>query len=64
MPAAASGGPVGFGADDVAWLLDHAPGEIVVLRPASEDRPLTADIASDGGDAGAPATRTRINRSA
>jgi hypothetical protein len=24
----------GFGADDVAWLLDNAPGEIVVLRPS------------------------------
>ena len=33
---AASGdrGP-GFDVDDVAWLLDNAPGEIVVLRPAS-----------------------------
>jgi hypothetical protein len=26
----------GFSADDVAWLLDRAPGEIVILRtPAS-----------------------------
>jgi hypothetical protein len=28
----------GFNADDVAWLLDHAPGEIVVLRPAAENQ--------------------------
>jgi hypothetical protein len=27
----------GFDPDDVAWLLDNAPGEIVVLRPSSED---------------------------
>ncbi|MBV9804978.1 MAG: universal stress protein [Solirubrobacterales bacterium] len=34
MAAASNGGP-GFGADDVAWLIEHAPGEIVVLRPAA-----------------------------
>lgn len=33
--AAASEGSPGFDADDVAWLLDHAPGEIVVLRPST-----------------------------
>jgi hypothetical protein len=31
--AAADGRGPGFDADDVAWLLTHAPGEIVVLRP-------------------------------
>jgi hypothetical protein len=36
--AAASHGSHGFNADDVAWLLDHAQGEIVVLRPGSEDQ--------------------------
>jgi len=36
MAAASDGGP-GFGPEDVAWLLDHAPGEIVVLRPGAED---------------------------
>jgi nucleotide-binding universal stress UspA family protein len=34
---AAAGGEAGFGADDVAWLLANAPGEIVVLRPALPD---------------------------
>jgi hypothetical protein len=57
VAAAAHDGQPGFGADDVAWLLDNAPGEIVVLRPGSTDRPIAADIASDGGDAGARATR-------
>jgi hypothetical protein len=28
----------GFDPDDVAWLLDNADGEIVVLRPDKEDR--------------------------
>ena len=35
--AAATKGSDGFDADDVAWLLDNAHGEIVVLRPSSED---------------------------
>jgi nucleotide-binding universal stress UspA family protein len=32
--AASGHGAVGIGADDVAWLLETAPGEIIVLRPA------------------------------
>jgi len=40
--AAAPGGGPGFGPDDVAWLLGHAPGEIVVLRPGAEDRLVPA----------------------
>jgi nucleotide-binding universal stress UspA family protein len=35
IAAATHGGP-GFDADDVAWLLENAPGEIVVLRPDSD----------------------------
>ncbi|HTU30607.1 MAG TPA: universal stress protein [Solirubrobacteraceae bacterium] len=35
--AAAALGAHGFAPDDVAWLLLHAPGEIVVLRPGRED---------------------------
>jgi hypothetical protein len=35
--AAASRGSHGFDADDVAWLIDHAPGEIVVLRPSADE---------------------------
>ena len=35
--AAAAPGAPGFAPDDVAWLLAHAPGEIVVLRPGRED---------------------------
>jgi hypothetical protein len=34
--AAAARGGNGFDAGDVAWLLDHATGEIVVLRPAHD----------------------------
>jgi hypothetical protein len=32
--AAAPPGEPGLGAEDVAWVLAHAPGEIIVLRPA------------------------------
>jgi nucleotide-binding universal stress UspA family protein len=35
--AAASQSGQGFGPDDIAWLLETAPGEIIVLRPGSED---------------------------
>jgi hypothetical protein len=45
--AAAANGQPGFNADDVAWLLDNAPGEIVVLRP------------SPGEQIGPPAPRKR-----
>jgi hypothetical protein len=34
--AAASNGSPGFDADDIAWLLDNAPGEIIVLRPSAD----------------------------
>jgi hypothetical protein len=34
--AAATARTDGLSADDVAWLLEHAPGEVVVLRPAEE----------------------------
>jgi hypothetical protein len=40
--AAAAAGGHGFGPDDVAWLLKHAPGEIIVLRPGEEDRAVPA----------------------
>lgn len=39
--AAATQHRSGFGPDDVAWILENAPGEIVVLRP-DHDEVLTA----------------------
>ncbi len=36
--AAAAHGAHGFGPDDVAWLLENAEGEIIVLRPGKDDR--------------------------
>lgn len=40
--AAAAQGTPGFDARDVAWLLDHAPGEIVVLRASTAESPITS----------------------
>jgi len=50
--AAANGRGPGFDADDIAWLLTHAPGEIVVLRP-DPDR----DVALPAGPVRATAKR-------
>jgi nucleotide-binding universal stress UspA family protein len=36
--AASAHGHPGFDPDDVAWLLDNAPGEIVVLRPSAQEQ--------------------------
>ena len=36
--AAASRRSEGFHADDIAWLLDNAPGELVIIRPDRDDR--------------------------
>ena len=43
--AAASNGSPGFNADDIAWLLDHAEGEVLVLRPSEDDHldPIVAN---------------------
>jgi nucleotide-binding universal stress UspA family protein len=35
--SAATNGSDGFQADDVAWLLERAPEEVIVLRPARPD---------------------------
>ena len=35
-------GDDGFDADDVAWLLRHADGEVLALRPAAHDRVVHA----------------------
>jgi hypothetical protein len=47
----------GFDADDIAWLLDHAPGEVVVLRPGRDETirvPAPAASSPNGTRALAP----------
>jgi hypothetical protein len=50
--AAASNGSPGFDAADIAWLLDNAHGEIIVLRPGADAPALPLPAA-------APRPRTR-----
>jgi hypothetical protein len=40
--AADTEGVDGFDAADIAWLLEHADGEILVLRPAHDARVVLA----------------------
>jgi nucleotide-binding universal stress UspA family protein len=53
----------GFDPDDIAWLLENAPGEIVVLRaerlPASEGKRSAAARSAVHRTAGTSLTRTR-----
>lgn len=42
VAAAESRNGDGFSAGDIAWLLDHAPGEIVILRAGEASGRLTA----------------------
>jgi hypothetical protein len=44
--AAASARSAGFHGDDIAWLLDHAPGEVVIIRPDGDDRVMSEDAAA------------------
>jgi nucleotide-binding universal stress UspA family protein len=62
MAAAAQESP-GFDADDVAWLLDNAKGEIVILRPGADDQ-IGLPAAADGRHRAAPhrARRPRPRR--
>ncbi len=58
VAAGADGFSEGFTPEDVAWLLAHAPGELIVLRPAEVFKP-TAALARAGrhaesGSAGRP----------
>ncbi|MGB0098287.1 MAG: hypothetical protein WBP81_37830 [Solirubrobacteraceae bacterium] len=41
IAAAAKSSP-GFDSDDVAWLLNHAAGELVMLRPSKERSPAAS----------------------
>jgi nucleotide-binding universal stress UspA family protein len=59
LAAAADGSP-GFDADDVAWLLDNAPGEIIVLRPGKDDdAPAVPPLGATDRPASPPAAPPR-----
>jgi hypothetical protein len=54
--AASPPGHGGLNPDDIAWVLAHAPGEIIVLRPGTNDHPLTPRTLNPGRR---PPKRTR-----
>ncbi len=62
VAAAAPGGQPGFAADDIAWLLDNAPGDILVLRPGAEDPP--GERALRGQATARPGRRRAVSRAA
>ena len=39
---ASSSGATGFSGDDLVWLLEKAPAEVLILRPGPEDRRLVS----------------------
>jgi nucleotide-binding universal stress UspA family protein len=56
--AATARGGDGFDTNDVAWLLDHAPGEIVVLRPSADEQ-IHVNARRWTSAVGWPTTRSR-----
>jgi hypothetical protein len=54
-------GDEGFAADDVAWLLNHAEGEVVVLQPARYRSGLsgyTSSMVASGSNGASPEAST------
>ena len=62
IAAAAARTATGFDADDVAWLLDNAHGEIVVLRPSADDQIARVQPAPAGVAARLRASGPRARR--
>jgi nucleotide-binding universal stress UspA family protein len=48
VPATATGG-TGFSGDDLVWLLERAPAEVLILRPDPEDRRVVAATSNANG---------------
>jgi nucleotide-binding universal stress UspA family protein len=49
VPATAEAG-AGFSGDDLVWLLEKAPAEVLILRPAAEDRRVVTGSGAQDGD--------------
>jgi hypothetical protein len=60
--AAAAHDSPGFGPDDVAWLLENAPGEIVVLRPDRDEVLSSLDLKTRVQSNGSDPNRARLTR--
>jgi hypothetical protein len=63
--AAAAPNSPGFGPEDIAWILENAPGEIVVLRPEhDEDLTVPAKVPSRATGRGRSSPRAARGRAA
>ena len=47
VPATALSGS-GFSGDDLVWLLEEAPGEVVILRPSQDDTQVVSGARNNG----------------
>ncbi len=52
----------GFGADDIAWLLENSPGEILIVRPSRtpDELPLPRALRRGWGSEGRKARSSRV----
>ncbi len=56
VPSAGATGTQGLSGDDLVWLLERAPAEVMILRPGPEDHRVVA--ATNGHRPAEPATTT------
>jgi hypothetical protein len=62
--AGASNGEDGFSSDDVAWLLENAPGEVLILRPARNAAGLSSGTRNKGRNDRVPRILLRMPKHA
>jgi nucleotide-binding universal stress UspA family protein len=62
--AAGSTNGDGFSADDVAWMLENAPGEILILRPRRKDAELPRGPRDERGNHRVPRILLRVPENA
>ena len=59
VTAADAGGTAGLAPDDISWLLENVPGEIIVIRPGTVD---LQDYLMSGGPARQKSRQSRVSR--
>ena len=59
VTAADAGGTAGLAPDDISWLLENVPGEIIVIRPGTVD---LQDYLMSGGPARPKSRQSRVSR--
>jgi nucleotide-binding universal stress UspA family protein len=62
--SASATGTAGLSGDDLVWLLEKAPAEVLILRPGPEDRRVVSGGGPVANGTGKPAPRPRAARSA